>query len=76
MIPKFKTRKIKYIFKIFYVWNIKKNLLLIKEIKRPTKTQFKLVKLRVYVNLANETNVDITFFDVITNERWRRAMKE
>jgi hypothetical protein len=26
--------------------------------------------------LANETNVDITFFDVITNERWRKAMKE
>jgi hypothetical protein len=37
---------------------------------------FKLVKLRVYVNLANETNIDITFFDVITNERWRKAMKE
>ncbi len=26
--------------------------------------------------MANETNVDITFFDVITNERWRKAMKE
>lgn len=76
MIANFKIGEIKNIFKIFYVPNIKKNLLSIKEIRKSTKAQFKLVKLRVYVNLANETNVDITFFDVITNERWRKATKE
>jgi hypothetical protein len=69
MIAKFKTGKIKNIFKILYVPNIKKHLLSIKKIRKSTKAWFKLVKLRVYVNLANETNIDITFFDVITNER-------
>jgi hypothetical protein len=76
MIAKFKIGEIKNIFRIFYVPNIKKNLLLIKEIRKSTRALFKLVKLKVHVNLANETNVDITSFDVITNERWRKATKE
>jgi hypothetical protein len=76
MIPKFETGNFIYIYKILYVPNIKKHLLLIKEIRKSTKARFKLVKLRVYVNLAIETNIDVTFFDVITNERWRKAMKE
>lgn len=62
--------------KIFYIPNIKKNLLSIKKIRRSPISQLKLIKLKYYVKLANEINVDITFFDVVTNERRRKTMKE
>jgi hypothetical protein len=41
----------------------------VQEPKRSTKAQFKPIKLRDYIDLIDESNIDITFFDVIIGDR-------
>jgi hypothetical protein len=41
----------------------------VQEPKRSTRTQLKPIKFRDYINLTNESNIDITFFDAIIDDR-------
>lgn len=41
----------------------------VQEPKRSTKAQLKPIKLKDYINLTYESNIDITFFDAIIDDR-------
>jgi hypothetical protein len=41
----------------------------VQEPKRSTRAQLIPIKLRVYINLTDESNINITFFDAIIDDK-------
>jgi hypothetical protein len=41
----------------------------VQEPKRSTRAQLRPIKLRDYINLIDESNIDIAFFDAIIDDR-------